>query len=177
MDRIKDLVEKVNEKASKTQPSVQVVKTPETTVQGPIEITSPKDQLSDLYRPPLKTPDGVVVKPKIPNNAVAINIPTQGEPEKPRQIGLLTRQGGLKPTILPLMGNRLISNRDHYNYYTISDSNLNLKLPVSLNGKNCVSEYGCDMIYDDDLVNVEGYNDLFKATVYENSQYRYIPVV
>ena len=75
------------------------------------------------------------------------------------------------------MGNRLISNRDHYNYYTISDSNLNLKLPVSLNGKNCVSEYGCDMIYDDDLVNVEGYNDLFKATVYENSQYRYIPVV
>ena len=177
MDKINDLIEKVNEKTTHKGKSVQVVKVPESKVDGPIEITTAKDELSDIYRPPLKYPDGRRVQRRIPRGAVPINIPTQGESEEPRQIGLLTRQGGLKPTILPLMGNRLISNKDYFNYYTISDSNLNLKLPVSSQGKNCVSEYGCDMISDGDLVYVEGYNDQFKATVYENAQYRYIPTV
>jgi len=78
--------------------------------------------------------------------------------------------------ILPLMGRKHLSGRDKWQYYTISGSgNLNTKLPVSLNGKSCTSEYGCDSIYNNDMVYVEGYNDTFSVTMYENGQFNYIP--
>jgi len=112
----------------------------------------------------------------MPRGRVPINIRTQGGPEKPQQMGILTRVSG-RTTILPLMGQRLVTNRDMFRYYTISDSNLNIRLPVSHAGKNCSSEYGCDEIFDGDIIQVEGYNDLFRATVYENANYQYIPYV
>ena len=74
------------------------------------------------------------------------------------------------------MGRLTMTGRDKWQYYTISNSgNLNTKLPVSVNGKSCTSEYGCDNIYNGDSVYVEGYNDSFSATIYENSPFRYIP--
>jgi hypothetical protein len=54
---------------------------------------------------------------------------------------------------------------------------MNTKLPVSLNGKSCTGEYGCDEIYDNDSVYVEGYNHMYKVTMYLNNQFNYIPVV
>ena len=77
--------------------------------------------------------------------------------------------------ILPLMGRSLITNRDKWQFYTMSDTNNSVKLPVSNRGKSCTNEYGCDNIYNGDTVYVEGYNDAFKATVYENNNIRYIP--
>jgi hypothetical protein len=53
----------------------------------------------------------------------------------------------------------------------------NAKLPVSLNGKSCTSETGCDEIYNNDTVFVEGYKDTFVATVYESGTFSYIPYV
>ena len=80
--------------------------------------------------------------------------------------------------ILPLMGRRTMSGRDKWEYYTISGSgNLNARLPISVNGKNCSGEYGCDEVYNGDVVYVEGYNDTFSATIYENNSLRYIPVL
>jgi hypothetical protein len=79
--------------------------------------------------------------------------------------------------ILPLMGRKHMSGRDKWQFYTISGSgNLNTKLPISVNGKSCTGEYGCDDIYNGDIVYVEGYNDTFKATIYENNQFQYLPV-
>jgi hypothetical protein len=79
--------------------------------------------------------------------------------------------------ILPLMGRKHMSGRDKWQYYTISGTgNLNTKLPISVNGRSCTSEYGCDDIYNGDVVYVEGYKDTFHATIYENNQFHYIPV-
>jgi ferredoxin-NADP reductase len=76
------------------------------------------------------------------------------------------------------MGRRHMSGRDKWQYYTISNTgNLNTKLPISVNGKSCTSEYGCDQIMNGDSVYVEGYKNTFKATVYENNMFSYIPVV
>ena len=50
-----------------------------------------------------------------------------------------------------------------------------IKLPVSHKGRSCTNEYGCDNIYNGDNVYVEGYNDAFKATIYDNDTMRYIP--
>ena len=52
-----------------------------------------------------------------------------------------------------------------------------IKLPVTNAGRSCTSEYGCDNLYNGDTVYVEGYNDAFKVTMYDNNTIRYIPVL
>jgi hypothetical protein len=87
------------------------------------------------------------------------------------QIGILTRD----ELILPLMGRQYMRGRDKWQYYTISNTgNLNTKLPVSVKGKSCTSEYGCDQIMNGDQIYVEGYNNTFNVTVYENNMFRYM---
>jgi len=120
--------------------------------------------LLNPYVPPLKN--------NIPG--IPINIKTQGFDSEYRQIGILTRINGSE-TILPLMGRSLITNRDKWNYYTMNDKSNMIKLPISYRGKSCTSEYGCDNIYNGDNVYVEGYNDAFKATIYDNDSLKYIP--
>ena len=105
---------------------------------------------------------------------VPINVPTQGYDANYRQIGILTRISGAE-MILPLMGRPLITNRDKWNFYTMTSNNNMIKLPVSHKGKSCTNEYGCDNVYDGDTLYVEGYNDAFKATIYDNNVMRYIP--
>tara|TARA_B100000424_G_scaffold257179_1_gene237835 strand:- start:24 stop:674 length:651 start_codon:yes stop_codon:yes gene_type:complete len=107
--------------------------------------------------------------PKIP-----INQPTQSLDTNYRQIGILTRiQGG--ETILPLMGRPLFSNRDKWNFYTMNDKNNMIKLPITFKNKSCTSDTGCDNVYNGDTLYVEGYNDLFRVTVYDNNVMQYIP--
>jgi hypothetical protein len=119
----------------------------------------------------------------------SINIQTRGFSPEFTQIGILTREVGNgknkkgieesvqnDPKILPLMGRRVMNGRDKYQYYTISNSgNVNTKLPIRKEGRNCINEYGCDPLYNGDIVFVEGYGDKFKATIYENELFRYIP--
>ena len=105
----------------------------------------------------------------------AINIRTQGRPSQYEQIGILTRRGG--QLILPLYGRELITGRSKYQYYTYSDQNNSVKLPVSKEGRSCTGEYGCDMLSNGDSVYVEGYNMVFDATLYENNSMEYIPFI
>ena len=105
---------------------------------------------------------------------VPINVRTRGFDDAYRQVGLLTRLNG-KETILPLMGRPLHTNRNKWQYYTISDQHQGIKLPVSRNGRSCTNEYGCDDLFNSDTIYVEGYKDAFKVTMYENALPRYIP--
>ena len=91
------------------------------------------------------------------------------------QMGILTREESDKhPIILPLMG-RLLYRGDKVQYYTISNSGSNnTKLPIKKNGKYCTNERGCDELYTGDEVYVEGYQNSFKVTVYENKTFEYI---
>jgi|TARA_Y100001980_G_C14545196_1_gene324652 hypothetical protein len=107
--------------------------------------------------------------PKIP-----INQPTQSVDTNYRQIGILTRVNGGE-TILPLMGRPLFSNRDKWNFYTMNDKNNMIKLPITFKNKSCTSDQGCDNVYNGDTLYVEGYNDLFRVTVYDNNTMQYIP--
>ena len=105
-----------------------------------------------------------------------INIKTQGRNTQYQQLGILTRVNGPE-TILPLMGRETIAGRDKWQFYTISDKNNSVKLPISSNGKSCTGEYGCNSLYNGDTVYVEGYNDAFKITMYENNTMQYIPYI
>jgi len=132
-----------------------------------------KDILGNPYDPPLRD-ERIFINNSLDPRGVPINIPTQSFDSAYRQVGILTRDNG-SDTILPLMGRPLFSNRDKWNYYTISDSNNMVKLPISSDGRSCTGEYGCNSLYNGDSVFVEGYNDAFKATIYDNDTNRYIP--
>ncbi len=127
------------------------------------------------FSPPLKldrfmSPQISTIDPR----GVPINVKTRGFDDAYRQVGLLTRVNG-RETMLPLMGRPLHTNRNKWQYYTISDQNHGIKLPISRNGRSCTGEYGCDDLYNGDTVYVEGYKDAFKITIYENASPRYIP--
>jgi len=133
----------------------------------------PGDTLFNPYNPPLKN-SGYMVPNRDIRGAIPINIQTQGYNASYGQVGILTRVNGGE-MILPLMGRPLMTGRDKWQYYCMSDQNI--KLPVSNNGKSCTGEYGCGNLYNGDTIYVEGYNSVFKVTIYENENPRYIPVI
>jgi len=140
-------------------------------------IATRQDPMNNPYAPPTKS-DSLYYPPNFGDirGAIPVNIETRGLQTSYQQIGILTRVSGSKDMMLPLMGRRNMAGRDKWQYYTISNTgNFNTKLPVSVNGKSCTSEYGCDNINNGDIVYVEGYNDTFRATVYETSTFQYIP--
>jgi len=135
------------------------------------------DILENPYAPPLRNDgyfSGISGISGISEIMMPINVRTQGPPINTnyRQVGLLTRING-KETILPLMGRPLLKNRDKWQFYTMSDKNNSVKLPISFKKKSCTSEYGCDNIYNGDTVYVEGYKDAFQATIYDNAVVEY----
>jgi hypothetical protein len=133
------------------------------------------DVFLDLYQAPLRD-DRCMTTTGDMRGAIPINVSTQSCADAPyRQLGILTRYGGKDETILPLMGRPLFSKRDKWNFYTMNDKNNMIKLPVKVKGKSGTSEYGCDNVYSGDIVFVEGYNDAFKVTTYDNDVVRYLP--
>jgi hypothetical protein len=134
-----------------------------------------EDVLLNPYVPPLRD-DRASLDIRGPVAvAVPINVSTQGTGNAAyRQVGILTRINGPE-TILPLMGRPLFRNRDKWQFYTISEKSNFIKLPISVKGRSCTNEYGCDNVYNGDTVYVEGYNDAFKVTAYDNSVMQYLP--
>ena len=134
------------------------------------------DVLLDPYEGPIRDdrlfPHGNIYSSRLP-----INIATQSFDTSYRQIGILTRLDNTKPTILPLMGRPLITNRDKWNFYTMSDKNNMIKLPIKYKERKCMTDVGCDNLYTGDIVYVDGYDTNFKVTTYENDTLKYIPYI
>ena len=160
-----------------------------TMVLGGIATRNVPNVILDPYGPPLRTNDvyfpsdsgdirGVpFARPiRMPSPGIPVNIETRGLSQDYTQMGILTREKD--DLILTLMGRRLVSGLDKWQYYTISNTgNMNTKLPIKVRGRNCSGEYGCDCLMSGDIVYVEGYQDTFKATIYENSTFSYIPYI
>lgn len=166
-------------KPSNASPNIVVVSAPSPPLTG---ISTRNDPMNDPYNPPLRNDGYYFPRDSADVRGIPINIKTRGTGMDYTQLGILTRpnirNGHDGEMILPLMGRKLMSGRDKWQYYTMSNTgNMNTKLPVSLNGKSCTGEYGCDEIHNNDTVFVEGYKDTFVATVYENSTFSYIPYI
>jgi len=130
-----------------------------------------EDPLSNPYVPPEQIIYPIMRAP----------VATQPYSANYTQIGILTRKNTSSSTsstdILPLMGRRQRNSRNKWQYYTMSgggNGNIQTKLPIRVNGKSGSGEYGCDEIYSNDTIFVEGYKDLFVATVYENNMFSYV---
>jgi hypothetical protein len=140
-------------------------------------------KFNNICSPPLKTNEyaaEMINNKQNYSQSIPVNIETRGTGSNYQQIGILTqnKNNGLDNLILPLMGRRTQAGRDKWQFYSTSNTgHLSSKLPISINGKSCTSEYGCDDIYNGDTVYVEGYNDIFNVTKYENDTLRYIPSI
>jgi hypothetical protein len=135
----------------------------------------PSNILQNPFIPPMR--DGnYFPKNSSDPRGIPINIRTRGFDSTYRQVGILTRNSG-DETILALMGRPLDNARGQWQFYTMSDKHMSVKLPVSKNGRSCTGEYGCSDLFNGDTVYVEGYNDAFKVTIYENNTPTYIPYV
>lgn len=158
--RISDLGNKLDKNPSKP---IVIVSAPNTN-------TTPQNTLTNLYAPPVRN-DNYSIPP----------IATRPFDQNYRQIGILTRNNNntnhnnSSSEILPLMGRKQFTSRDKWQYYTMTGNNIQMKLPVSVNGKSCTGEYGCNEIFNNDTVFVEGFKDVFVATIYENNTFNYMP--
>jgi len=158
----------------------------------------PDDTLANPYAPPLKdvfAPHGIrsftTGTGTNANGGIPINMATNTGAtvnSTYQQIGLLTKadsgsnsnsgpNSSSDPVIMPLMGKPLFTSRDKWLFYTISDKNNSMKLPIIVKGRNALSEIGVDNVYTGDTVYVQGYNNDFKVTLYENSTPQYIPFI
>ena len=91
------------------------------------------------------------------------------------QVGILSRNKN-DDVIMPLYGRKLIARRDNWQYYTITEHNV--RLPINVRGKSSTTEYGCDELFNGDNVYVQGYNDAFYVTIYDDTnRLEYIPYV
>ena len=116
--------------------------------------------------------------PYVPPGHIPVNVSTNIGQRQTNytQVGILTPSGG-NDKILALMGRQLHTSRQKWQYYTISDNNNSVKLPVIKNGRSCTNEYGCDELYDDDVISVPPYNNEFRVKIYEFDSPRYIPYI
>jgi len=134
---------------------------------------APNDVLLNPYKPPLRD-NRVFMNDMNVSRGVPINVSTSAVNAQYRQVGILTRLGG-QEMILPLVGRPLHTSRDKWNFYTMSNENSMVKLPITYKNKSCTNEYGCDNLYNGDTVYVQGYNDTFKVTMYDNQVMQYMP--
>ena len=78
---------------------------------------------------------------------------------------------------VPLMGKPLYSNRNKWQYYSMSDQYNSVKLPISVKGKSAMTEYGCDELYNGDTVYLDGVKEIYTVTLYDNDHLQYLPSI
>jgi hypothetical protein len=141
----------------------------------------PSDPLLNPYAPPLRDERYFIPGFNgVPSGAVPINISTNigAVDTSYRQLGILApSNGSSKNSVIPLMGRPLFTNRDKWQYYSTSNQHNNVKLPVSRSGRSCTNEYGCDKLYNGDTVYIEGSNEVYRVTMYDNDTIKYLPFV
>jgi len=132
----------------------------------------PQNILTNPFVPPLKDDRYLT------NSLIPINIPTNVGfiNSEYRQLGILNPLNQINQNnILPLMGRPLFTNRQKYQYYTISNQHNNIKLPLLVNGRSGTNEYGVNEIFNGDTIYIEGIKEIYKATMYDNDSIKYIP--
>ena len=76
---------------------------------------------------------------RIWNNGTIATIATQGLPEAYQSMGVVTTSSG---ELLPLYGRRVASRSDRFNYYTRTDTNNPIPLPIQHKRRDCQDDVG-----------------------------------
>ena len=80
------------------------------------------------------------------------------------QIGLLYKNDD--NLILPLYGRRTHVRSNTWNYYTVTNDNIQIKVELNIENRQCLDKIGCKEMYTDDTVYISEYNGLFTVKLY-----------
>ena len=105
-----------------------------------------------------------------------VTIATRPGGDRYQQVGILTGAGGSSGsaapdrTILPLFGRELDSRRGKWSYFTRTDGNNPVQVPVRYRNRVCDDDMvGCEEVSNDDQVHVPSLGRSFAATVYRRN--------
>lgn len=118
---------------------------------------------------------------------VPINIPSRGPNISYQQVGILYKENventdkmpgnNNDSNILPLFGRPTFNGSNKWNYYTSSDKFQNFKLPITIDGRKCDDDLGCNELRDGDMISIPSYNGRFRVEIYNYDKPRYIPYI
>ena len=124
---------------------------------------------------------------EVSKRGLPINIKTRGDGGDYQQVGILYKDdisnnekapgNNTDSNILPLFGKPTYNGSSQWNYYTASDKNHQIKIPLQLESSDCTDERGCKEIYNGDSIQIPAYNGNFTAKIYKLNSPRYIPYV
>jgi len=117
--------------------------------------------------------DGAVVgsMPVFNSGSVPV-IATRGLPEAYQSMGIVTTPSG---ELLPLYGRRLASRSDRFNYYTRTDTNNPIPLPINHKRRDCQDDVGCEELFDGESVEIIPTKQKGTVTIYRFNGPTYIP--
>jgi hypothetical protein len=125
------------------------------------------------------SPRVVTVEVPVPVQ-VPVQVETAREPEfrgppikryKPgymQQMGLVV---GPNEETLPLYGKEVRGRRDRYHYYTTTPGEQVYPVPVSVDGRECTDDIGCQELYGNETVSVLGKTGSFTAKMYRTDDF------
>lgn len=99
-------------------------------------------------------------------------IATRGLPEAYQSMGIVTTSSG---ELLPLYGRRLASRSDRFNYYTRTDTNNPIPLPINHKRRDCQDDIGCEELFDGEHVEIIPTKQKGTVTIYRFNGPTYIP--
>lgn len=129
-------------------------------------------------------PPTVVVVPTTSSGGAATNsslpVYPNRDPEYPlralsataeyQQVGILKSTDGSEPIALPLFGRRMPNRPDRWEYYTATDKQNMLRVPVVFENRDCLEEVGCNEVYKGDKIEVPVYDKTFEVQLYKYRQ-------
>lgn len=146
-----------------------------------VVLSSKQDKPNVSKSPPevvVITKKKVVEKvPEVSRDSVPVypeKLPKYSSPQY-QQVGILTSEEQDKePIILPLFGRNIQNRYDRWQYYTASDKNTMIRLPLKFQNKDCEDDIGCNEIVNGDKLEVGIYQGkIFTATIYKKDAPRY----
>lgn len=156
-------LEKAMEKQQQQQPSVQVKVVENNSSQGDSRYSRAPKPLRDWLSPNIDLDGSIYAVPRIA---------TQGLPEAYQSMGIVKTDSG---ELLPLYGRRIASRSDRFNYYTRTDTNNPLPLPITYKRRDCQDDVGCEELFDGDQVTIIPTKQNGSVTVYRFNGPTYIP--
>ena len=100
------------------------------------------------------------------------SIATQGFPDEYQSMGVVTTHSG---EILPLYGRRVASRSDRFNYYTRTDTNNPVSLPINYKKRDCQDDVGCDELFDGENIRINPTGQEGKVNIYRFNGPTYVP--
>lgn len=85
-----------------------------------------------------------------------------------QQMGLIVGPG---EETLPLYGKEVRGRRDRYHYYTTTPGEQVYPIPVSLDGRDCMDDIGCQELYGNETVSVFGKTGSFTVKMYRTDDF------